>query len=162
MQNMNQSMPHNWPRMSAADVLSRYWNGSVPVDPIAIAYAMGCEVYADPSLQESGMAEGRRIHFNPRDASVRQRFTIAHELGHIALGHTANGTRYRDDFSSAARDWAEIEANGFAAELLMPAEAVRRVVRSGRFASIQAMAQLFNVSGTAMTYRLKNLGIIPG
>ena len=57
----------------------------------------------------------------------RQRFTIAHECGHLHL-HEGNRTyidrsfriNRRDGVSSLATDPEEIEANRFAAELLMP------------------------------------------
>jgi hypothetical protein len=52
------------------------------------------------------------IGFNPSAAWVRRRFTIAHEIGHLLLGHTCTDP----DIDSNP----EAEANQFAAELLMP------------------------------------------
>src|SRR5438874_723784 len=53
----------------------------------------------------------------------RQRFTIAHELGHLLLhaGDDVHVDKHRDDLSAKGTDVEEIESNLFAAELLMPA-----------------------------------------
>ncbi len=51
------------------------------------------------------------IGFNGDTSWVRRRFTIAHEVGHLMLGHTLDCGIDTD---------AEAEANQFAAELLMP------------------------------------------
>jgi len=67
------------------------------------------------------------IGVNSNNSKVRQRFTIGHELGHLTLhpGHDLILERlvrlnFRDATSSTASDEEEIEANRFAAELLMP------------------------------------------
>src|SRR5258708_7744648 len=66
------------------------------------------------------------IGVNKNHALSRKRFTIAHELGHLLL-HTKNGVhldqaivQMRDARASAGLDDEEMEANRFAAELLMP------------------------------------------
>ena len=51
------------------------------------------------------------IGFNGDKSWVRRRFTIAHEIGHLMLGHTLECNIDTD---------AEAEAGQFAAELLMP------------------------------------------
>jgi Zn-dependent peptidase ImmA (M78 family) len=65
-------------------------------------------------------------------AFVRQRFTIGHELGHLTLHHGHDlilerlvRLNFRDATSSTANDEEEIEANHFAAELLMPHDFLR-------------------------------------
>src|SRR5690242_20712862 len=67
------------------------------------------------------------IGVNELHPKTRQRFTIAHELGHLELHshdelHIDRNYRIylRNQLSSQAVDPAEIEANAFAAELLMP------------------------------------------
>jgi Zn-dependent peptidase ImmA (M78 family) len=54
---------------------------------------------------------------------------------------------------------AEMEANHFAAELLMPEEHVKSLIADGT-TSIQDLADKFNVSPGAMKYRLINLGYL--
>lgn len=157
--------------MTAREVLDTYWDGSLPVPLVTIANAMGIRVFQDPllncsgevSLDESGKP---RIVFNPIDPEVRQRFTIAHEIGHVALGHLVPGkTEYRDevrDFFASVRDSKEVEANKFAAQLLMPADITKKMFASIGGPSLEELAQLFNVSTAAMRFRLINLGLIRG
>lgn len=150
------------PSFAAKAMLSQYWDGRLPVDPIAIAHRIGLTVRQLPDLSPySGWfnAEAHVIEYQPTEARVRQRFTVAHELGHYALGH---GTRARDtamQFSSGTSDPAERAANQFAAELLMPADAVHSIVSSGQFRTVDELARVFDVSKVAMSYRMTNLGI---
>lgn len=102
---------------------------------------------------EGGMPIIYVNRFRPR---THQRFTLAHELGHHFLRH---GPRPRDTKEQLQkRDPVEFAANRFAAELLMPAAAVKKAV----LAAIPTgrMAQQFEVSEVAMSYRLQNLGYI--
>ena len=155
------------PVRQAQAVLARYWDRQLPVDPAQIAQQAGAQVLADYSMSSMGLSgsfdieNGRPvISFNPNDAWVRQRFTIAHELGHMELGH---GPGLRDSnwsFSGSVQDWKEREANAFAAELLMPSEVIEWLVVERRDRDIGRMSRELGVSEAAMQFRLKNLGYI--
>lgn len=98
----------------------------------------------------------------------RQRFSAAHELGHHVLHadeirraiHVDKGSvLYRDDLSSKGTDALEVEANAFAAELLMPSDLVKDAIGAGGVdieddASVEAMARKFRVSPGAFRWRL--------
>jgi len=99
----------------------------------------------------------------------RQRFSAAHELAHHELHaeviqkavHVDKGFRVllRDDVSSQGIDPLEIDANAFAAELLMPQEFLKSALDAGGLdleddAGIEALARKFRVSASAMRYRL--------
>lgn len=154
---------------SAADVLAKYWDGTLPIQPGVIARCMGATLLDDLNTHSG---EIRRhddgsvvIRYNPSEALVRQRFTIAHEIGHWMRGHLANSDcMHREDpvsnFFSDVRNRDEVEANQFAAQLLMPANAVQWAIEDGRWPSLDKLARLFGVSGAAMGYRMKNLGYI--
>lgn len=81
----------------------------------------------------------------------RQRFDVAHELGHLVLHADAEpGTRR-----------AEEQANRFAAELLMPADAIRHELPAR--ADWRALAELRERWGTSMAallYRARSLGVL--
>ena len=149
----------------------------MPVEDLA--RQLGAKLSRDPFDGEtSGMlyrAGGDIvIGINGRQSKQRQRFTIAHELGHLLL-HRGRPMiidkhvriNWRDETSSLATDQEEIQANWFAAELLMPRAAVQseleqlvpqygtRDVRK----LVRVMATRFDVSEQAMSIRLSNLGI---
>ena len=79
----------------------------------------------------------------------RTNFTMAHELGHIMLGH------FEDDLSSSifiGSPYLEIEANLFADELLMPTSQIIRQRMDAR-----KIAETYNVSITAAQNKIKYL-----
>ena len=114
------------------------------------------------------------VAVNENDPANRQRFTIAHEIGHFYLKHDGDffvdqfSLNKRDKKSQLAIDFKEIEANKFAANLLMPRrmilQAINELVECPYCDStdtlIQKLAEIFAVSKEAMNFRLINLGII--
>jgi Zn-dependent peptidase ImmA (M78 family) len=114
------------------------------------------------------------IAVNPNQHPNRQRFTIAHELGHFfnhdyendGKDHVDGDFRlhWRDSKSSQGVNWNEIEANQFAASLLMPENLLKADVEQSlplNKDAISHLASLYKVSRLAMQYRLVNLGILP-
>ncbi len=117
-----------------------------------------------------------KIGYSTQTGRKRQRFTIAHELGHYMLNHQRQGvfvdtpekyfTLFRDSNSSKGEDFQEREANAFAAALLMPLDLVREgtgyisrsnITRNEDFDLVSELARRFYVSNLAMSYRLTNL-----
>ena len=107
------------------------------------------------------------IGVNGRHPETRRRFTIAHELGHALLHHfddvhVDRNFKLRSPLSAQAVDVEEIEANTFAAWILMPAEMViRDLERTGLDMeddeAIGALAKRYAVSRQSMTFRVLNL-----
>ncbi|MFH1498888.1 MAG: ImmA/IrrE family metallo-endopeptidase [Verrucomicrobiota bacterium] len=97
------------------------------------------------------------IYLPPHTGHLRNRFTIAHELGHYVL-HAKSG---RNTLSVArnldAYSRVEAEANAFAAALLMPENVVLEVVE--RDPSIAAIAARCDVSMDAVAVRCRVLGL---
>jgi len=158
-------------RQLAENVIQHFWAGRpVPVDPFEIAGRAGIEVKGlsplqpnyDPAISGAYTNEGGHpvINYNLSDPPNRQRFTIAHELGHHFLQH---GPRFRDTSATLAGgsyDPVEVSANRFAAELLMPAYTMRVMIVDQGVTSVETLASAMQVSEQAMIYRLKNLGYI--
>lgn len=104
------------------------------------------------------------VGINRSHSPRRQRFSLAHELGHYLLDHhDSAGEAARihidvDEGNATGFDWrAERAANDFAADLLMP----RRLL-SEEFEETpkpSKLAHRFGVSELAMGYRLLNLGL---
>lgn len=74
-----------------------------------------------------GLSKRWIISINNRHTPTRQRFTLAHELGHVVLHQFstphADGLQqvyFRDHESASGQTREEVEANQFAAEILMP------------------------------------------
>jgi Zn-dependent peptidase ImmA (M78 family) len=98
----------------------------------------------------------------------RQRFTIAHEIGHyllhegdrIFVDRTYN-VSMRSSTSSLGTDTEEIEANTFASHLLVPDEFLAKDpdavdIDMEDEDSIRRLARKYRVSPQAMTFRLIN------
>lgn len=155
---------------TANDVLNAHWDGGLPVDPEAIAKAMGIDVHVvtpfdDNYTNESGHYQRRPgerplITYNFGEAPVRQRFTIAHEIGHHVHGDLDAPRDTSEQFSAKSRDPREIAANRFAAALLMPAAVVKQAVYGDGNTDLRDLAKKFGVSTAAMEFRLKALGLL--
>ncbi len=168
---------------AAQSLLTRLNITAAPIDVEAIATSLGAVVSYEPFTEDlSGVLIKEKsrlvIGVNSSHPKTRQRFTIAHEIGHLELQHQGEifidkamkpqtTIMKRDSTSSQASDLREIEANRFAAELLMPERFVITALqrRTSKKAKIEAseliagLAEEFQVSPQAMEYRLTNLGI---
>ncbi|WP_417840178.1 ImmA/IrrE family metallo-endopeptidase [Tritonibacter scottomollicae] len=162
-------MTREWERVSEAErqVILPFLT-DVPVRIASIARALGVEVKSatlkpriSGQIQRSETsASGYRIRVNRHEAATRQRFTIAHEIGHYLLHRDAIGDGIEDTilYRSTLSDRREAEANKMAAELLMPRDRVLASLQAlgGRATKAVAsqMADQFEVSEAAMKVRL--------
>jgi Zn-dependent peptidase ImmA (M78 family) len=148
----------------------------VPIEKVAYhldlrveAAALGDDI-SGVLIVESGKGT---IGFNSLHPVVRQRFTVAHEIGHFIL-HQATAQLFidkqytavyrRDQNSSSGEHLREIQANQFAAALLMPDEFILREFHSVHFdlgddRALMCLADKFQVSVHAISLRLDNLEI---
>ncbi|HVC24095.1 MAG TPA: ImmA/IrrE family metallo-endopeptidase [Candidatus Dormibacteraeota bacterium] len=118
-------------------VLGKHGGATIPIPVDSIAGALGIRVvYQDLPQDISGLryrdSDLEVIGVNATQSPLRQRFTIAHELGHWRL-HQGNNVRVdrevRLNFRiDAVWDSEEIQANRFAAELLVPRRAFDRAL----------------------------------
>lgn len=92
---------------------------------------------------------------------MRQRSSIAHELGHVVAGDLEG-----EILRPGARSPAEICADGFARHLLLPLEAVRRRHPTGGslvpLVHLSALVQEFEVSPALAAIQLRTSGLIDG
>ena len=100
----------------------------------------------------------KRIYVNREDIPERQSFTIAHELGHWILhrdifDEEPKTYRYLPRYATPKHNALEMEANKFAAHLLVP-ERLIRPLRTPSI-SVSTLTDLFFVSRTMMEIRLK-------
>ena len=101
------------------------------------------------------------VFVNGTDAPEVQMFTLAHELAHVCLGKSALSNMEPNSVPSNA---VEAWCNEFAAELLVPVEAIREEWR-GQMPSpseLKRLSRTFKVSTLVILSRLCDLGVITG
>lgn len=149
----------------AQSLLARYWDRTIPIDPKQLIDNIDDLQVVSENLPDN--ISGRiNYDFNKNSYIItvnenhhpnRQRFTIAHELGHYVLGH---GSKEDVLYRNGDSDPDEIEANAFAAEILMPQGVIRHLIFEQDITDIRILAKKLWVSDDAMYYRLRNLGLI--
>ncbi len=148
----------------------------IPVDVVKIANSNDIKVYeGDLDKKISGAIRYEKeenkfeILINKNDIKVRQRFTIAHELGHYFLHQEFLkdekihvDTMYRalnnnaEEIEEARK--REKEVDYFAGALLMNRTLLEKMHKENK--SIKELAEIFKVSVSAMTVRLDILGLL--
>ncbi len=154
----------------ARNVLRRSKYLDIPVDPTKVAKALRVTVHQvalDDDLSGMAFVEGteKLIIVNANQHLHRRRFTVAHELGHHELGHINDDVHvdtqvfHRNARSRTGEDLHEVQANAFAAELLMPRSALRKYGKIDVLddLAIGQLAKDFRVSQSAMAIRIENL-----
>ena len=146
--------------------------GAPPVDVAGLSRRCGVRVL---DFNFAGMVDGMVVQLPDGPAigldtgqpnRQRRRFTLAHELGHHLLRHSASFHLDFFDVGGSAGDapgynWQhERAANEFAANLLMPGDMVRQA--ADRMSSVDRLAATFDVSRQAMAFRLTALGLRRG
>lgn len=163
--------------MTAKQVLDTYWNSTAPIDPEKIAENIGITVkYMSLNDNISGLIKKNNlqqieIHVNKHHSEERQRFTIAHELGHYFSTEDFDEYEDKDNLleiellkyrKNDDSNYEERNASTFASELLMPQIAIDYMLKTGKASTIGELAKIFKVSLSAMNIRLIKLGYING
>ena len=158
------------------ELLEEHGVTTAPVPVEKIARSLGARLRFSPLDEElSGMIYLRGgtpiIGVNSQHHRNRRRFTIAHEIGHLLL-HRAEiadqvhvDKRFRvlmrDANSAAGTERMEIEANQFAAELLMPTFLAEMLSKQGFDIDdekpLKRLAAKFRVSRQALEFRIMNM-----
>lgn len=159
------------PAQRAEDLISEFGiTTPEEIDIEAIAYDRGIEV----SYEELHGCEATLVGFgnkaiatiNPSPSRGRERFSVAHEIGHWQM-HRGQSFRCRSD--DVAQNYSsdnlrEKEADEFASHLLMPTQiflpAIRAANRPG-LNDLQVIANNFEVSLQAISIRLAKLDTLP-
>ncbi len=147
----------------------------IPIPIEDVADALKIKIGRAPSKDFSGLLlrkDGAAlIGINSDEHPRRQRFTIAHELGHFFL-HQSNEAfvDYRRDGKKHPRTQKEREADAFAASLLMPRQTLRKdfskIAADSFFdeeqlqSTVTFLADKYEVSEEAMRIRLMTLGML--
>jgi len=146
-----------------AEVLGSKFGGP-PADLPAIANAVGiidvayCDMNSAALLQVGPTFGTWGVLIRQLDARARQRFSLAHEIAHVALGVVGDEWRYMGEAAArGARTRAERICDYYAAALLMPRALICRAATETRDAD--ELARKFDVSGQSMRIRLEHCGL---
>lgn len=153
-------------REKAHNIISMFRITELPINIVKVANLLGFKILPfDFPETMSGVIkiEGTKkvIAVNKNMPEVRQRFTIAHELGHYLSGHS-NFSDEKIRFVDPDKKYLdpqhrdEEEADEFAAELLMPEFMVKKDALENKL-SASELAKKYNVSEQAMWLQLINL-----
>lgn len=170
-------------RKLAQKALDLGWNGNLPVNPVHIANAIRVRVKRSDGEKElvdvivrratGGELQGASskafvertekglqyvILFNDDEIIYRNRFAIAHELGHVMLGHLSEDSEPLIHHVYANDTRENQLANEFALALILPDKMVRWLFPGAK--TIQEFAEAFGISTSAATTRVKQLGML--
>ena len=161
----------------------QFKNGDTFIDIEKIINIYGIEIEPQYSILDSNSClqkdrEPLKIVVNKWELKVRQRFTLAHKLGHFILGHNRelfcrlDSGEYKETFERMT----EFAANNFAANLIMPEKLVISVLQDAREQLDYTEKEDFNdneineiialsvenmkVSSLVFENRLKNMGVL--
>jgi len=150
-------LSHMRPEDAAEWVVARYGDGAMPVRPEKIAQRMGIDVYAlteaDRQSVYAGPVGRLRIVIDLQDIDHRQRFAVAHGLGHIVLRHPDPPLEAWNSFANEAPDPRDQAANLFAASLLVPTETLRWCVSSGWMRNLEQIVETLWVPKGLVVFR---------
>ena len=158
--------------IAAEELLSGLNLKTTPVPVEEVASRTQIKISRAPSRDFSGLLIRKDGHaligVNSDEAPFRQRFTIAHELGHFYLHPQKDAfvdyRNHKNTKTDRVTTIKERQANMFAAALLMPRKnLIRDFAKLAKGLSDDevsaVLARRYEVSDDAMRFRLKNLGL---
>jgi Zn-dependent peptidase ImmA (M78 family) len=135
------------------------FDGQLPVDVVSVARNLGVAIVEAADLSVDGYVgltkEGQLvIRYRRANQDSRNRFTIAHEIGHLVIARVT-GVPITERKSRTGFDSEEKLANRLAAEILMPEFVLRNNLRrsSPRWGIVHKLRELFGVSASALLRR---------
>jgi Zn-dependent peptidase ImmA (M78 family) len=131
------------------DIISYLKNESgLECAPLELSDATSGFLVEDEDVSGIAYNSGHHVH--------RQRFSVAHEIGHFMLSH--NNQRKNDINRDETNSAHEKEANAFATELLMPLEFLKKDLKMP--IDIDELAKKYWVSRDAMSWRIQDSTVL--
>lgn len=131
----------------------------LPINIVELCHSLGIEMKYDNELVEDGHCTIHNgvpyIVINPDSTRQRKRFTIAHELGHLLLGHVGKYELVNRD-PSPNDNPIERAANVFAGRLLAPA----CVLWGCNARTAEDIMELCDISAAAADIRAQRLAVL--
>jgi len=136
--------------------------GPVPIEVVTELPRLRVERSYDLPASGSAHWDGGSwvLTVNAAEFSLRQRFSVMHEFKHV-LDHPTRHLIHGDRRAGLASERvSEKVADYFAACVLMPKAWVKTAFYNERVQSVEALAEMFQVSPKAMSFRLSQLGLV--
>lgn len=165
-------IPEEWKNRSkhkANEILKEVYGGSlnlpIVIKDVITKYLGDVEIHSrtDFPFEEGVSAFSTRdpergwfIVLNGNECVVRQKFSAAHEFGHIVLLPNEPSIVYHSDNNDT---WAEKLCDWFAGDILVPEPAVRNVYQYEPFPYVEDIAKLFKVSKLVAKIQLEHLDL---
>lgn len=152
-----------------AKMLIDHYKPTIPVDVKSLATKLNVGILPikDPYSKVIGRSyfeDDRAIIEYSSDMNIhRQRFTIAHHLGHLVFGHT-NRNVSCSDVDYIDMDKQELDANVFAANILIPlaslGDTLSRMKSSAHSCNnirktVEMLSEVYNVSESIVRWQLE-------
>ncbi|NQU83363.1 MAG: ImmA/IrrE family metallo-endopeptidase [Parcubacteria group bacterium] len=143
-------------QIKAMEIWNNFCNKKIPVRLDDIIQKMGIRI-KDEDLSADGYTRMGNdgiccILYSRNISVVRQRFTVAHEIGHIVLEHIP----ILGNCSQFSQKSQEKEANVFAGELLIPSGDIKKFVKENSSTIDDIMTRYWISRDTAIIAIQKN------
>lgn len=157
--------------MNVIEIIDRY-RSNRPINIEGLIRELGVELDKKATLdaniagQIERLSSGKyKISTNKNDHYYRQRFTMAHELGHFLLHQNLIGDGVNDDklyrstsegnfYNTAIKKSHETQANKFAASVLMPLQIIKQDYEDTGHPDLSEFSKRWQVSTEALAIRL--------
>lgn len=151
-----------------ADEIRLKYSSAFPVNVMEIANKLGLKVYTYDEINPnvSGMFDpkNKRIYINQNDLYLRQKFSIAREIGRWILDYKGVSPK-SDEVDISYRNVIttqyirDVRANYFAACLIMPEKETREAWEMNDY-NLDKTAKYLIVGRLALSIRLDSLGLL--
>ncbi|MCK4592582.1 ImmA/IrrE family metallo-endopeptidase [Candidatus Parcubacteria bacterium] len=116
-------------QLKATEIWNDFCDKKIPIQLNDIIQKLGIKIKSE-NLTIDGITRTSNngicfILYSKNISVVRQRFTVAHEIGHIVLEHTS----IFDDCDQFSEKSQNKEADSFAGELLVPSSDIKKFVK---------------------------------
>lgn len=146
-------------QLKATEIWNNFCDKKIPVQLNDIIQKLGIKIKSE-DLTIDGLTRMSNdgiccIWYSKNISVVRQRFTVAHEIGHIVLEHTS----IFGDCDQFSKKSQEKEANSFAGELLVPSSDIKKFVKE-KSPTIQNIIDRYRISQDVAFIAIQNNGLL--
>ena len=116
-------------------------------------YGIDIEAFGSEAAVIQCMHGRYMIFYNQDEYAPRVKFSILHEFGHYRFGHKLKKYSDEDEYGCV-----EVEANCFAAQILMPEQVLNELKNRGVIITVDFLKEHFGVSEEAAQKRIETMG----